>query len=96
MRKTSGQWPTTTREGRTARQLAIAEKEKTRTAAELIIGRGRAERGNMNMRAVVCPGKMGILNDTLPTCELTFQDFLLFPPSWQTNSDATSSVLPLS
>ena len=41
VRKTSGQWPTTTREGRTARQLAIAEKEKTRTAAELISGRGR-------------------------------------------------------
>ena len=41
VRKTSGQWPSTTCEGRTARQLAIAEKEKTRTAAELISGRGR-------------------------------------------------------
>ena len=42
-----------TREGRTARQLAIAEKEKTRTA-ELISGRGRGE----HEYASSCPGKM--------------------------------------
>ena len=57
VRKTSGQWPTTTREGRTARQLAIAEKENTRTAAELISARGRRERGTWICEQLYVQGK---------------------------------------